>query len=52
MMEEGYHIWPIHYGEHSTMHRVTFVKDGKVIYERIFETLEQAQSYIEKNESI
>jgi len=51
-IEDGYHIWPIHYSEYETMHRVTFVKNGRVVYERIFQSLEQAQAYIEKNESV
>jgi len=51
-IEDGYHIWPIHYGEYETMHRVTFVKNGRVVYERIFESLKQAEDYIQKNESI
>ena len=52
MIKEGYHIWPIHYGEHQTMHRVTFVKEGRVVYERIFNTLQDAEKYIKRNESI
>jgi hypothetical protein len=52
IIEDGYHIWPLHYGEHKAMHRVAYVKDGSVIFERIFETLEQAEEYIKKNESV
>lgn len=52
IIKDGYHIWPIHYGENKSMHRVIYVENGSVIYERIFESLEQAQAYIEKNESV
>ena len=56
---DDYAIWPVYYGESKDnkpdsgeKYRVAAYKDGKVVYERIFNTHEGAKQFVAKQEEL